>query len=136
MFVSWREMLGTVMAAAVATPWSNRFAKKFPSRTFPRMPRGAFLLAALALVAWASCCRAGEPSYSPGHGLLTWLDWREPDDLPRRFRNHCGFSNGRYYCAYHCGSGYQFFYCSRVSFGCCHIGDGYCDYRGFLRCRP
>jgi outer membrane immunogenic protein len=37
---------------------------------------------------------------------------------------------------FRCGTDYQFYYCSRVSYGCCHIGDGYCDYRGFLRCRP
>jgi hypothetical protein len=101
------------------------------------MPRGAFLLAALAFIAWASCCRAGEPIYSPGSGLLTLFDWgREPDDLPPRFRTNCSVRNGRFYCAYRCGSDYQFYYCSRASFGCCHIGAGYCDYRGFLRCHP
>jgi hypothetical protein len=94
------------------------------------------LLAAVALLLWASVCQAGEPLYSPAPMPLPWVDWREPDDLPPHFRNNCGFQNGRWYCAERCGTDYQFYYCSRVSYGCCHIGDGYCDYRGFLRCRP
>jgi hypothetical protein len=95
------------------------------------------LFAAIAVTLWPSCCRAGELGYFPVTPLLTWLDWgREPDDVPPRFRTNCGFHNGRFYCAYRCGSTYQFYYCSRASSGCCHIGDGYCDYRGYLRCRP
>ena len=102
-----------------------------------RIRSRAFVLAVLALLAWHSGCRAGEPAYSPIPGLMSWFDWgRDPEDLPARFRTNCGIHNGRFYCAYRCGSTYQFYYCSRVSFGCCHIGDGYCDYRGFLRCRP
>ena len=102
-----------------------------------RIHRRAFLLAALALVAWGSPSAAGEPGYSPAYGLMTWFDWgRDPADLPPRFRTNCGIHNGRFFCAYRCGTTYQFYYCSPVSSGCCHIGDGYCDYRGFLRCRP
>ena len=102
-----------------------------------RMRRRAFLLALLALLVWDSGCRAGEPIYSASYGLMTWFDWgRDPGDLPPRFRTNCSIHNGRFYCAYRCGSTYQFYYCSRASFGCCHIGDGYCDYRGYLRCRP
>jgi hypothetical protein len=94
----------------------------------------------LALIAWAaaaSCCRAGELSYSPAAAWLTWFDWgRDPADVPPPFRTNCDIHNGRFYCAYRCGSSYQFYYCSRISYGCCHIGDGYCDYRGYLQCRP
>jgi hypothetical protein len=25
-------------------------------------------------------------------------------------------------------------YCSEASFGCCHVGRGYCDPSGLLRC--
>jgi len=102
-----------------------------------RMPGKVFLLATVVFTLWASDGRAGEPAYSPVGGLLSWFDWgREPDDLPPRFRTNCGIHNGRFYCAYHCGTTYQFYYCTRASFGCCHIGDGYCDDRGSLRCRP
>lgn len=101
-----------------------------------RRPRRAFLLAVLAVLGWSSFCQAGEPAYTPVYGFLSWFDGRDPADLPPRFRTNCSLHNGRVYCAYRCGSTYQFYYCSRVSFGCCHIGDGYCDYRGALRCRP
>jgi hypothetical protein len=136
MFVSLGAKLGTVVVGAMAAALLNRFARIFSNRVFSKISGKVFLLVVLALAAWASCCWAGEPSYSPGYGLFTWFDWRGPDALPPRFRNHCGFHNGRFYCADHCGTTYQFYYCSRASFGCCHIGDGYCDYRGFLRCRP
>jgi hypothetical protein len=73
----------------------------------------------------------------------TIIDWagaffagRDPADLPPQYRNHCGFAYGKFYCSHHCGPEYQFYYCSRASFGCCHPGDGYCDYRGYLSCRP
>ncbi len=65
-------------------------------------------------------------------------DWQEPQSLPLRFRNHCAadsFSR-RPYCSNHCGFDYQFYYCSRESFGCCRIGFGYCDWSGLLRCHP
>jgi len=94
------------------------------------------LLVIVALLLWASCCHAGEPLHLAAPDPLPWVDWREPDDLPPHFRNNCGFHNGRWYCAARCGTDYQLYYCSRASYGCCHIGDGYCDYRGFLRCRP
>ena len=49
-------------------------------------------------------------------------DWQTPDQLPPAFRNHCTFENftQRPYC----------------SFGCCHLGHGYCDWNGVLRCHP
>ena len=66
------------------------------------------------------------------------VDWQAPQSLPRRFRNHCAYDrfSGRPYCSDHCGSEYQFYFCSRESFGCCRLGFGYCDWSGLLRCHP
>src|SRR5262249_48740045 len=47
-----------------------------------------------------------------------------------------GCPRARYYCSNHCGSDYEFYYCSKKSFGCCRIGVGYCDLDGLLRCHP
>jgi hypothetical protein len=65
-------------------------------------------------------------------------DSQAPQYLPPRLRNHCGFASlgWRPYCSNHCGAGYQFYYCSEVSSGCCHVGYGYCDFGGLLRCHP
>jgi hypothetical protein len=65
-------------------------------------------------------------------------DWQTPDQLPPVFRNHCTFENftNRPYCSNHCGIDYQFYFCSPASFGCCHLGHGYCDWNGVLRCHP
>jgi hypothetical protein len=56
--------------------------------------------------------------------------------LPRRHQNHCGYRNGHFVCADHCGADYQVYYCSSSTTGCCHIGLGYCDSAGRLRCSP
>ena len=66
------------------------------------------------------------------------VDWQDPAALPRQFRNHCTVEawSGRPYCEDHCGRGYQFFYCTTASFGCCRVGHGYCDWHGHLRCYP
>jgi hypothetical protein len=56
--------------------------------------------------------------------------------LPRRHQNHCGYYNGHFVCADHCGADYQVYYCSRSATGCCHVGLGYCDAAGRLRCSP
>ena len=56
--------------------------------------------------------------------------------LPRRFQNHCGYYEGHFTCADHCGLDYQVYFCSKLSSGCCHIGHGYCDDVGHLRCMP
>jgi hypothetical protein len=128
--------LAAIGAAATAAARVNRLVRISSIRDFSKISGKAFLFVAIALMLWVSCCRAGEPLYSPAPGLLTWFGWHEPDDLPPRFRNNCGIHNGRFYCAHRCGSTYQFYYCSSASFGCCHIGDGYCDYRGLLSCRP
>jgi hypothetical protein len=94
-------------------------------------------LAALTMMALASASIANESAYQP-------IGWRFNDDgqgplaLPRQFRNHCAFdvARGRYYCSDHCGSDYQFYYCTKKSFGCCHVGHGYCGSDNVLRCRP
>jgi hypothetical protein len=69
---------------------------------------------------------------------LTRVDWQGPLSLPPGFRNHCVYHmfRGRYYCENHCGMHYQFFFCQPGSFGCCHVGHGYCDWDGMLRCAP
>jgi hypothetical protein len=86
----------------------------------------------------APACAAGASDISPGSGLLIRVDWQDPQLLPPRFRNHCTYENftGRPYCSNHCGADYQFYYCSLDSFGCCHLGHGYCDINGLLRCHP
>jgi hypothetical protein len=71
-------------------------------------------------------------------GEIVRVDWQYPWQLPARFRNHCAYERftARPYCSNHCGSDYQFFYCSDASFGCCRLGRGYCDWSGTLRCHP
>jgi len=94
---------------------------------------------ALLSLAAATACPAATPQLSPPPAnLVIRVDWQYPDFLPPRFRNHCGFENfsGRPYCSDHCGSNYQLFFCSEISFGCCRLGRGYCDFDGRLRCSP
>ena len=69
--------------------------------------------------------------------MIVRIDWQYPWQLPPRFRNHCRYEyfTARPFCSYHCGD-YQFYYCSQDSFGCCHLGRGYCDWGGLLRCSP
>jgi hypothetical protein len=89
-------------------------------------------LAVLAAALSAPVARAGASS------LFVRVDWQTPEQLPPRFRNHCALENftSRPYCSNHCGVDYQFYYCSEASFGCCHLGHGYCDWNGVLRCHP
>jgi hypothetical protein len=56
--------------------------------------------------------------------------------LPRGHQNHCGWLDGHYVCAGHCGVDYQVYYCPSSATGCCHVGLGYCDNGGRLRCAP
>jgi hypothetical protein len=103
------------------------------------MKAAAFAL--LAFMSSASAAPAVETSFTPVGSLVVpvnWLDWQGPDQLPPRFRNHCTVENftNRPYCSDHCGADYQFFFCSPASFGCCHLGHGYCDWNGVLRCHP
>ena len=102
------------------------------------MTAKAALLALVAGLASASNCPAAAISAVPGGAPLLRVDWQVPEQLPRQFRNHCSAENftGRPYCSNHCGIDYQFFYCTQSSFGCCHLGHGYCDWDGHLRCAP
>jgi hypothetical protein len=95
------------------------------------------ILIVLTCAAAASAASAAVPPAAPDR-FIVLADWQYPGSLPERFRNHCSseFFTGRQYCADRCGSGYQFFYCSEGSFGCCHLGRGYCDFHGLLRCSP
>jgi len=97
-----------------------------------------FALATLACVACATAAHAADRERLPAPRLVVEADWQSPQMLPRRFRNHCVYDAdpGRSYCSNHCGFDYQFYYCSRDSFGCCRIGFGYCDWSGLLRCHP
>lgn len=102
----------------------------------------AVAAAALALLPVAACAfplAAGESAHvAPAAAPFAMMDWQPPWSLPPRFRNHCRYDpiRGRAYCANHCGPGYQFYFCSLESFGCCHPGYGYCDWKGHLRCAP
>ena len=103
------------------------------------MRMGKIIAAALlAGLTSASVSQAVEMAHLPQSGSLIRVDWQTPDQLPPKFRNHCTAENftGRLYCSNHCGIDYQFFYCSQASFGCCHLGHGYCDWDGHLRCSP
>jgi hypothetical protein len=98
--------------------------------------RLAGLALALTCAAWVYAAFAGDLNFSPAGAAFVRVDWQDPASLPVWFRNHCSVDRGRLYCSNHCGAGYQFYYCSRASFGCCHPGYGYCDWRGRLRCSP
>jgi hypothetical protein len=99
------------------------------------------LAAALCLL-WlsgqgASAGWIGSAGLAERHTIVR-ADWQYPWQLPPRFRNHC--TNERFtarpFCSNHCAGDYQFYYCSEASFGCCHLGRGYCDWNGLLRCHP
>jgi hypothetical protein len=94
--------------------------------------------ALLAGLAAALICQPAQAADSPAGAPLVKVDWQDPQSLPPRFRNHCSVDtfSGRAYCSDHCGFEYQFYHCSRQSFGCCRIGFGYCDWSGLLRCHP
>jgi hypothetical protein len=95
------------------------------------------LLAILGFLAWPFPSNAGEGSYGPDNLQMTRIDWQGLEALPPQARNHCSvdFWNTPY-CSDHCGKGYQFYFCSGHSSGCCHVGVGYCDWNGSLRCAP
>ena len=98
----------------------------------------ALALALFVGAMWPSFSRAGQLYYPSGDSQVVAVDWQEPSSLPPRFRNHCSYDvdHGRWYCSNHCGIDYQFYFCSPASFGCCHPGYGYCDWKGRLRCAP
>jgi hypothetical protein len=75
------------------------------------------------------------PVPPPEEGIPQFTySWRTLPLLPRHLQNHCGFFRGQYVCADHCGPSYQVYFCSPVSIGCCHVGQGYCGGDGGLRC--
>jgi hypothetical protein len=98
----------------------------------------AVALAFLPATARAFPSATGENVHAASAAPLATVDWQPPLSLPPRFRNHCRYDpvHGGAYCANHCGLGYEFYFCSPESFGCCHPGYGYCDWRGHLRCAP
>jgi len=88
---------------------------------------------ALCLVV-PSLCFANEAAGPVKDASLVFVGSRQSVRL--RSPGHCSYdpTHGYYYCSNHCGADYEFYFCSPRSFGCCHIGVGYCDYLGFLRC--
>lgn len=95
---------------------------------------GVALLVAMATTSTASE-RRPERHPAPAVEQLSY-SWVAMPLLPRRYQNHCGYHNGHFICADHCGADYQIYYCSNTATGCCHIGQGYCDGAGKLRCSP
>lgn len=98
-----------------------------------------FALALGWLAAMIGTCAGDELPYTPvpAQGIPQFSrSWSPLPLLPPRFQNHCGYFDGVYVCANHCGPNYQFYYCSGWSSGCCHIGLGYCNPGGVLRCNP
>jgi hypothetical protein len=99
------------------------------------------LAAALCLFVFSAQAASAGWMAGGGHaysGVIVRVDWQYPWQLPPQFRNRCAYEyfTARPFCSNHCGSDYQFFYCSQASFGCCHLGRGYCDWSGLLRCHP
>ena len=97
-------------------------------------------LAFCCVIVWLGTVDANAitPSTFAAKDFFVPVDWQYPQQLPPRFRNHCRYEHftSRPYCSNHCGSDYQFYFCSEASFGCCHLGRGYCDWAGLLRCHP
>jgi hypothetical protein len=102
------------------------------------MERVALALSLLSFSAQVTGAGWIVTSGGAAHDVGIRVDWQYPWQLPPRLRNHCAYEHftARPYCSGHCGSDYQFFYCSQASFGCCHFGRGYCDWSGLLRCSP
>ena len=104
----------------------------------------AILFGWIAAIALAGGAQAGSLAVLLAQGRpatqasVIEVDWQDPATLPPQFRNHCRIDSwsGRPYCADHCGLGYQLYYCTPDSFGCCRVGFGYCDWHGHLRCHP
>jgi hypothetical protein len=96
--------------------------------------RGAALLAVIATTC-AAADRRAELQASPAVEQFSYSPVPLPP-LPRRHQNHCGTVNGHFVCADHCGAHYQVYYCPTSASGCCHVGLGYCDGGGRLRCAP
>jgi hypothetical protein len=95
-------------------------------------------LAAVLCTVLISSSTAGAVGILHARDGIVRIDWQSPPQLPPPFRNHYSYEyfTGRPYCSNHCGIDYQFYYCGDISFGCCHLGRGYCDWHGILRCHP
>lgn len=96
-------------------------------------------LATVALVATTSVCFAQERHPDRLHSSVVeqfTYGWGPMPPLPRRLQNNCHFFNGTLVCSDNCGMDYQKYFCSPKATGCCHIGLGYCDGEGHLRCSP
>jgi hypothetical protein len=97
------------------------------------------VLATAVLLAFGLVAPAGaadvraEPQARPVVAQFSYSPTALPP-LPVRHQNHCGFVSGHYVCADHCGVDYQVYYCPASASGCCHVGYGYCDGAGQLRC--
>jgi hypothetical protein len=98
----------------------------------------ALALGLLGCLAMTSAGAAAPSFVSPLRATVMEADWQWPQFLPPGFRNHCAIDrfSGRAYCSNHCGPEYEFYFCSPLSFGCCRMGYGYCDWSGLLRCHP
>jgi hypothetical protein len=94
----------------------------------------AALLTAMATTG-AAADRRIEPQYSPAVAQFSY-SWAAMPPLPRQLQNHCSYYDGHLICADHCGTEYQVYYCPNTASGCCHVGRGYCDGGGRLRCSP
>ena len=104
-----------------------------------------FWMAAIVLMALVGGADAGSLDALLARGVghtadrsVIAVDWQDPTLLPAAFRNHCTIDRwtGRTICSNHCGSDYEFYFCTPASFGCCRVGYGYCDGHGDLRCHP
>jgi hypothetical protein len=98
------------------------------------MLAATLVLAATTSIGWAQERQANRP-YSPVLEQFTY-SWAAMPPLPRRLQNNCRYHNGNLVCSDNCGMDYQKYFCSPRSIGCCHIGRGYCDGEGHLRCSP
>jgi hypothetical protein len=97
--------------------------------------RGVAFAAVMAAAGVATTGAAAEPA-SPGMAQFSSFSLVPLPPLPRRHQNHCGYVKGHFVCADHCGADYQVYYCPTSATGCCHVGLGYCDAGGRLRCAP
>jgi len=126
------------MSSPIASTFAWRATVALPAEHSPTAA-GALAFATLIwMTAPAACLPPAAWTHAPARAAPIEVDWQDPESLPPRFRNHCvvDIRRGRSYCSNHCGLEYQFYYCSPKSFGCCHVGYGYCDGAQLLRCAP
>lgn len=116
-----------------------RMVMRTLGRTFGIVAAAAAALIAAVLVTatlatpGVSADRMTEPRSAPVVEQFSYTPLALPP-LPARHQNHCGTVNGHLVCADHCGADYQVYFCPATGSGCCHVGHGYCDGGGQLRC--